>query len=1064
MKAVGRILLALIGFGLGGMSFAQSESVTILPPKVFPDSPDNIALVNKVVQWSVARANDLYGNYINVDCNRRGQRTDYAVQVNAYFSDTSSNLTVQVVQIRDGAESAGVPIIGEITTQSAIHLANTIFYQWSSFHDYLARETTEAPEYVEEMPLDLTSQSLFGMTGMLAPWSVAVKSDSNILIGTATVCLEMDRYFRILDQPGRELYDNGEYGYANIVAVTPAGTTFFKNLSTGKVIKWFGGGLKPQSWKIGTEFMGSFTALPDGSALVAHAGQQQTLRLKDRRPTEVEFLTKPDLYYSAIAAGPDGNIWIYSTAERRVRIYTTEGQLVDSIIPLSPDQAVPTQISVYPDGSFLFFAQGWLYRFRRNGVPLWRSNELLGPDEFASLSHAWVAPDPQTGLIYLADVQGRRIIKLMDRAYAGEMGIANQSELALIQHNNRLARNPDDTEALIAKADIYEELGSIEMARSMWEKVRGIEPSSAEAQRKLEGFELAQLKVRAAELEEKTRSIIESLGPESARAPFSQTMQLYEKILSLDPGDREIQKKRRDLKILFDESQRRITITAAKIDDLFPSLLQQYRTHPIGTVTVRNVLDEEVRELKASLFIESYMDFPTESVPLPRLKPKDEATLDLKVLFNTSVFELQEDLPVQGKIEVSYQTTRGEQKTSKVEALMLYRKTALVWDDSAKLASFIMPNEEIVSTFAHRVSDIEEVEKKYRLANRLFRGIRICDALGAYGIAYVEDPGSPISKVLGKSAVVDTVRFPRMTLLIQSGDCDDTSALLGSLLESVGVSTAIMTSPGHVFLAFDTGEPKENLWLFTHRNLEAISYQETVWLPIETTILAEGFLSAWETASELVRKHRGKVEFLPVGEQRNRYPPLPLPATDLSVFEPPDQEIRAVFSRSIAAVEDTLYRDSLNLLEDKLRGERGIRAVRLRNQIGVLHARFGKDGEAEAELSRCLSEDPDFVAPYLNLANLKMMRGELEEAEKVAQAGLKRKPDSALLNIFLALYHNRKGEPSRAAAYLDKVRSSSPELARRFSYLADSSSVQDQVGTSRGAAAEELSLIWDSGE
>jgi hypothetical protein len=95
---------------------------------------------------------------------------------------------------------------------------------------------------------------------------------------------------------------------------------------------------------------------------------------------------------------------------------------------------------------------------------------------------------------------------------------------------------------------------------------------------------------------------------------------------------------------------------------------------------------------------------------------------------------------VQARIEVSYQSSRGEEKTSKVQALMLYRKTALVWDDSAKLASFIMPNEEIVSTFAHRVSDIGEVASRYRLSNRLFRGIRVCDALGSYGITYIEDP------------------------------------------------------------------------------------------------------------------------------------------------------------------------------------------------------------------------------------------------------------------------------------------------------------------------------------
>ncbi len=62
-----------------------------------------------------------------------------------------------------------------------------------------------------------------------------------------------------------------------------------------------------------------------------------------------------------------------------------------------------------------------------------------------------------------------------------------------------------------------------------------------------------------------------------------------------------------------------------------------------------------------------------------------------------------------------------------------------------------MPNEEIVSTFAHRVSDIEKVETNASPASRLFRGVRVCDALGAYGITYIEDPDSTISKVLGRA-------------------------------------------------------------------------------------------------------------------------------------------------------------------------------------------------------------------------------------------------------------------------------------------------------------------------
>jgi len=1072
LKILRLILLLLAFLSLPVTVFAVPERLVVLPPTVYPENPENRAVIHDVVRRAAARADDLFASYISVDFDQdrkdqdRGDQSrkdaDFTVRVEAFFQDPNDIVKVTLVRSRDGAEGSGIPLLGTISSRSAVFLANSIFHQWSSFHDFLADEMTEAPLYIDEVPLDLISRSLFGNTGMLAPWSLALRDDSTFLVGTATVCLEMDRNFRVLDQPGRELYDAGEYGYGSIVDVTPAGTIFFKNLNNGKVIKWLGSGTRAQSWKLGSQYLGSFAVFPDGSALAVHAGQQKTVLLKDRKPTPVDFLTDPNLYISALAAGPDGDVWVYSVAERRIRIYTSQGQLVDSIIPISPLDLVPTQMQVYPDGSFIFFSQGTLARFRRNGVPLWSTDKLLGPGEFASLSHAYVAGDSKTGLIYLSDVTGRRIIKLLDRSYARSRGISNPAEETLLRHNERLSQNPDDVAALADKAAVYEQIGSIEMARSLWNQVLEIDPLHSGAKAKVDGFEIALLKNRASDLEDKTRSTIEALGPESARQFYSQTMQLYEKILSLDPGDRDTIQKRRDLNLLFAEKQKRITITAAQIENLFPSMMQHYRSAPVGTVTVHNVLDEEARDLTASVFIERYMDFPTESSPLSRLRPGGRATLDLNVVFNTSVFDLQEDLPVQARIEISYRTAGVEQRSAKVVGLRLFRKTALTWDDSAKLASFIMPNEEIVSTFSHRVSDIEAVQRRYRLSKRLFRGIRVCDALGAYGIAYIEDPDSPISKVLGKPAVVDTVRFPRTTLLIQSGDCDDTTALLGSLLESVGVSTAIMTTPGHVFLAFETGEPKENLWLFRHGEFEAIAHEGTIWLPVETTVLDKGFLSAWETASRLVRRHRNRLEFLPVGAQRDRYPPLPLPGTELSVFEPAAEEIDALFSVSIGGIEDTLYEESLRTLEKKLQQQRGSRAVRLRNQIGVLHARFGKDVEAEAALKRCLSEDPDFPPAYLNLANLKFVRGEIEEAAGVARRGLERSPEFPLLNIFLAIYHHRKGEPQEAGRYLERVRAASPELAERYSYLAEGGTAKVRAGAA--AESEELPLIWTSGE
>ena len=71
-----------------------------------------------------------------------------------------------------------------------------------------------------------------------------------------------------------------------------------------------------------------------------------------------------------------------------------------------------------------------------------------------------------------------------------------------------------------------------------------------------------------------------------------------------------------------------------------------------------------------------------------------------------------------------------------------------------------------------------------------------------FGLAYVVDPStSYVEKSANKSAV-DSLQFPHQTLFYRGGDCDDMSILFSALLEAVGVKTAFITIPGHIFMAF----------------------------------------------------------------------------------------------------------------------------------------------------------------------------------------------------------------------------------------------------------------------
>jgi tetratricopeptide (TPR) repeat protein len=332
--------------------------------------------------------------------------------------------------------------------------------------------------------------------------------------------------------------------------------------------------------------------------------------------------------------------------------------------------------------------------------------------------------------------------------------------------------------------------------------------------------------------------------------------------------------------------------------------------------------------------------------------------------------------------------------------------------------------------------------------------------VGTYGIESIEDPDAPFSKILGKAQVIDTVRFPRMTLHIRSGDCDDSTALLGSLLESSGISTAIMTSPGHVFLAFDTSEPTENNWLFDAEGYVSLARNGTIWLPVETTTLDRGFLESWRIASSLVIDNPEGIEFLPVLEQRDLYPPLPLPESTITVIEPQREEIDRLLSVSMDGTISLLYESGVKALESALKEARGRKELKIRNQLGVLHARFGQMREAESAFEHNMREDPSYTASYLNLANLMVRERRDEEAVSALRGGLERNPRSPTLNLLMARIYHAQGKYREAWRHFDTVKQTSHELAERYAYLGDGGDNTRRAGIDW----ENSPVIWDEGE
>ena len=121
----------------------------------------------------------------------------------------------------------------------------------------------------------------------------------------------------------------------------------------------------------------------------------------------------------------------------------------------------------------------------------------------------------------------------------------------------------------------------------------------------------------------------------------------------------------------------------------------------------------------------------------------------------------------------------------------------------------------------------------------------IFEAMRLYGLNYVIDPLSSFVEASKDELFLDYLQFPSQSLIYRAGDCDDLSILYAALLESVGIETAFITVPGHIFMAFSLGLTElEARQAFTSAG-DFIYADGKAWVPVEVTIVQDGFNKAF---------------------------------------------------------------------------------------------------------------------------------------------------------------------------------------------------------------------------
>jgi len=295
-----------------------------------------------------------------------------------------------------------------------------------------------------------------------------------------------------------------------------------------------------------------------------------------------------------------------------------------------------------------------------------------------------------------------------------------------------------------------------------------------------------------------------------------------------------------------------ISTTVINHNPIFRSLHRYYESNPFLKVGLKNISDADL-PVSVSLFVPTMMDNPhSENITLP---PKSDEEYDLGVSFSSDVLTSKKatfDNLVQPEVKVNYKQD-GEEKLAqkKMESAYVLGKGKLTWSNPEMIACYVTPADAVIDKFSRgNIQFYTSVLNDYFGRSNLGRAIILYDALGTHGLVYNIDLETPFLDIADDKSTFDSVKYPGDMLRDKIGDCDDLTALFGTLMANLGIESMFLDvfkpGAGHIFLMFDSGIKPDEVTKYFQDESEVVVLNDKVWIPVEATLVGKPFFSAWK--------------------------------------------------------------------------------------------------------------------------------------------------------------------------------------------------------------------------
>ena len=497
----------------------------------------------------------------------------------------------------------------------------------------------------------------------------------------------------------------------------------------------------------------------------------------------------------------------------------------------------------------------------------------------------------------------------------------------------------------------------------------------------------------------------------------------------------------------------KVNVETKRIDPIFPVLYSWYEKNPFGKISIENKEDNEIKNVSVKFFQPQYMSQPNECAKIDTIKKNESVDVDLTAFFNERMLDLLEMTDTQSTVTIEYEILGMKKSKTEVLTVPVCGRNSMSWEDDRRAAVFVSSKDPAAMWYSKLVSSIVRTELRSGVPESIQYAMGIFDTLDEFGINYVIDPTSAYADNIG-TAAIDFLQFPYQTLMYRGGDCDDLSILTCSLFEAVGIHTAFITIPGHIFIAFDSGLSYEETKFIFSENDYFINHEGEAWIPVEITLTDEGFSKAWRTGARewKTAAAQGNAAIFPMHDSWKIYKPVSVPGAAIKFTMLGEEKIARIYSHSI---DEWISREINEQVEQYLAKIQDEGKVEDRNALGVLYGRYGLFDKAESQLK--IARRQNYLPAIMNTANVYYSMKEFELAREWYRHYLKLDGDNALALLGVAKCSYELEDFKECDEAFSKVMEMTPSLARNNTYLG---AFENESGRAFSLAERLSNTVW----